>query len=124
VSSSHENKAQTSFGPMAYTESGIGPAMVFIHGWPMQKETFSPIIRILQKTFRCISFDLIDIGDSRPATARTPISFHQQVLALKEAISALGLERYALVGQDSGGFIARLLAANNANVTNLILFNT
>jgi pimeloyl-ACP methyl ester carboxylesterase len=109
---------------MSYIESGTGPAMVFIHGWPMQKETFSPITRILQKYFRCICFDLIDIGDSRPATVPTPISFHQQVAALKEAISALGLERYALVGQNSGGFIARLLAANNANVTNLILFNT
>jgi pimeloyl-ACP methyl ester carboxylesterase len=109
---------------MSYIESGTGPAMVFIHGWPMQKETFLPIIGILQKTFRCISFDLIDIGESRPATAPTPISFHQQVSALKEAISALGLERYALVGQNSGGFIARLMAANNSNVTNLILFNT
>jgi pimeloyl-ACP methyl ester carboxylesterase len=109
---------------MSYIESGTGPAMVFIHGWPMQKETFLPITRILQKDFRCICFDLIDIGDSRPATAPTPISFHQQVAALKEAISALGLERYALVGQNSGGFIARLLAANNASVTNLILFNT
>ena len=117
-------RVQTSWGPMSYIESGTGPAMVFVHGWPMQKETFLPITRILQKDFRCISFDLIDIGDSRPATTATPLSFHQQVEALKEAVSALGLARYALVGQNSGGFIARLLAAHNPSVTNLILFNT
>lgn len=109
---------------MSYIESGAGPAIVFIHGWPMQKETFLPITRVLQEDFRCISFDLIDIGESRPAATQTPISFHEQVAALKEAISTLGLERYALVGQNSGGFIARLLAANNKSVTNLILFNT
>ena len=55
-------RVQTSWGPMSYIESGTGPAMVFVHGWPMQKETFLPITRILQKEFRCISFDLIDIG--------------------------------------------------------------
>ena len=64
---------------MSYIESGTGPAMVFVHGWPMQKETFLPITRILQKDFRCTSFDLIDIGDSRPADMATPLSFHQQV---------------------------------------------
>jgi haloalkane dehalogenase len=109
---------------MAYTESGIGPTMIFIHGWPMQKETFLPLTRILQRYFRCISFDLIDIGDSRPATVPTSISFDQQVAALKEAIAALGLDHYALVGQNSGGFIARLLAEDNPKVTNVILFNT
>jgi len=122
--SGNTNKVNTTFGPMSYIDSGIGPALVFIHGWPMQKETFLPITRILQKDFRCICFDLIDIGESRPSTAPTPISFHQQVAALKEAISSLGLEQYTLVGQNSGGFIARLLAANNASVKKLILFNT
>lgn len=53
-----------------------------------------------------------------------PLCFHQQVIALQEAIEALGLSTYALVGQDSGGFIARLLADQNPKVTNLILFNT
>lgn len=122
--SGNTNKVNTTFGPMSYIDSGIGPALVFIHGWPMQKETFLPITRILQKDFRCICFDLIDIGESRPSTAPTPLSFHQQVAALKEAISSLGLEQYTLVGQNSGGFIARLLAANNASVKKLILFNT
>ena len=90
----------------------------------MQKETFAPITRILDTSFRCISFDLIDIGSSRPATTPTPISFHQQKEALKEAIAALQLNPYILVGQNSGGFIARLLAEGNPDVTNLILFNT
>lgn len=109
---------------MAYTESGKGPTIVFIHGWPLQKETFLPLTRILQQDFRCVSFDLIDIGESRPATAPTPITFQQQVAALKEAMAALGIVGYALVGQNSGGFIARLLAENNPHVSNLILFNT
>gem|GEM_PF-6296558 len=99
VNSSDTNKVNTSFGPMSYIDSGIGPALVFIHGWPMQKETFLPITRILQKDFRCISFNLIDIGESRPSTAPTPLSFHQQVAALNEAISTLGLEQYALVSK-------------------------
>lgn len=120
----YTKQVKTSFGPMAYIESGEGLTMIFIHGWPLQKETFLPLTRILQKSYRCISFDLIDIGDSRPATAPTPISFDQQVAALKEAIAALGIERFALVGQNSGGFIARLLAKDNPNVTHLILFNT
>jgi pimeloyl-ACP methyl ester carboxylesterase len=119
-----ERQIKTTFGPMSFIESGVGPAMVFIHGWPMQKETFEPITRILSKNFRCISFDLIDIGNSRPATTPAPISFHQQVAALEEAITNLQLTQHTLVGQDSGGFIARLLAEANPKVTNLILFNT
>jgi pimeloyl-ACP methyl ester carboxylesterase len=73
--SGNTNKVNTTFGPMSYIDSGTGPALVFIHGWPMQKETFLPITRILQKDFRCICFDLIDIGESRPSTAPTPLSF-------------------------------------------------
>lgn len=124
MSNANEKQVRTSFGPMSYLDSGSGPVMILIHGWPLQKETFTPITRILSKNFRCISFDLIDIGNSRPALKPTPISFHQQVTALKEAFVALQLTNYTLVGQNSGGFIARLLAENCSNVMNLILFNT
>lgn len=119
-----ERTAHTSYGPMAYLEAGHGPAMVFLHGWPFQKQTFQPLIRQLRHDFRCLAFDLIDIGASRPATRPPPLRFREQARAVREAIATLGVQRYVLVGQNSGGFIARLVAEDNPEVTNLVLIDT
>lgn len=42
----------------------------------------------------------------------------------RAVVDALGLERYSLLAHDSGGFIARLLAADDPRVTRIVLGDT
>ncbi|AKJ29036.1 alpha/beta fold hydrolase [Caldimonas brevitalea] len=120
-----EKHVEIGLGRMSYLEEGQGPPVVFIHGWPMNKQTFLPIIDLLKDAYRCISLDLLDIGGSRPVKGDAPFSFPQHARAILEALDKIGIQRFSLVGQDSGGFISRLVAdIAGARVDQLILFNT
>lgn len=63
-----------------------------------------------------------------PGTGQTewsgPISFRHSIAALRQGIDALGLSRYALFGHDSGGAIARYVAADDPRVSALLLEDT
>jgi pimeloyl-ACP methyl ester carboxylesterase len=112
-------------GRLAYLDEGSGPPLIFIHGWPLNKETFGPLIARLKQSFRCIAFDLLDIGDSRPVASGVPLSFPRHAACILDALDELDVDRFFLVGQDSGGLIARMMASQRpGRVSQLILFNT
>ena len=46
------------------------------------------------------------------------------VATVRRAVEALGLASYAMLAHDSGGFIARMVAADDPRVTGLVLGNT
>lgn len=120
-----KKQIEISQGRMSYLEEGLGPTLVFIHGWPMNKETFLPIIDLLKDSYRCISLDLLDIGESRPVKGKAPLSFPQHARAVLEALDKMGIQQFSLVGQDSGGFIGRMMAdLAGPRIDQMILFNT
>jgi haloalkane dehalogenase len=108
-------------GRLAYWRFGRGPDVVLVHGWPLHAATFRAIVPALAKEHTLHLFDL-------PGTGHTewhgPIGFQSHAVALRAAIDALGIARYALVAHDSGGTIARLLAADDARAEALVLGNT
>jgi pimeloyl-ACP methyl ester carboxylesterase len=68
--------------------------------------------------------DLPGMGDSRWSDA-TDFSFPGQGRTLKALVDRLGLERYAVLAQDTGGTFARFLALSDlARVEKLALVNT
>jgi pimeloyl-ACP methyl ester carboxylesterase len=112
-------------GRLAYLDEGAGPALVFVHGWPLNKEAFLPLITRLRHAFRCIAFDLSDIGNSRPVAATGGLSFPRHAAIILSALEHIGVKQFYLVGQDSGGFIARIMASLAPDrVPQLVLFNT
>ena len=91
-----------------YERTGNGPDVLFIHGWPLTGATWRNIVPAMDG-FTCHVIDLPGIG--RSTDARPPRGFFEQADAVIEIAEALGLERYSLVGHDSGGFIARVVAS-------------
>jgi haloalkane dehalogenase len=108
-------------GRLAYYRFGQGPDVVLIHGWPLHSATFRHIVPELSRSFTLHLFDL-------PGTGRTewrgPVELASHHRVVRSAIDAIGLSDYALLAHDSGGLIARHLAAEDPRVTGLVLGNT
>lgn len=108
---------------LAYYRFGRGPDVVLIHGWPLTAATYRHLVARLAERYTCHLFDLPTTGATE-ITAATPIGIPQHAATVRAAIDRLGLSRYALVGHDSGGFIARIVAANDPRAVALVLSNT
>ena len=108
---------------VAYTRVGSGPALLLIHGWPFDRSSFAGLLPALSARFTCYLPDTPGLGATE-WTERTDFSFGGQARALRAFADALGLSEYAVVAHDTGGTIARLLAADDARLTRLVLLNT
>lgn len=105
-------------------KAGEGPALVLLHGFPLSGLTWRKIVPDLSKQFTCYALDLVGLGES---TSRDAVDFSSQGQAevLQRALLAQGVSSYALMGYDTGGWIARELALlDPKRVTHLVLMNT
>ncbi len=109
---------------IAYRVFGKGPALVFVHGWPLSGHTFRGLANHLHADFTCYVPDLPGAGQSPPrAGARE--TFTDFAALLGGFVDAVKLDRFCVAGNDSGGTIARLLAvAMPERVDGMFLFNT
>lgn len=108
---------------VAHRRLGSGPDVVFVHGWPLQSATWRHVVAALPE-YTCHLIDLPGAGASR-ATRRTPLSLRDHVDSLDAVLDHLHLERFTLVGHDSGGMIARYVAARRPDqVAALVLTGT
>ncbi|MDB4976978.1 MAG: alpha/beta hydrolase fold [Myxococcaceae bacterium] len=108
---------------LAYWKFGSGPDLVFVHGWPLHAATFRAVVPALAESFTCHLLDLPGAGKSVSA-ATAPIDFQSHVSALRSALDALQVNRYSLLAHDSGGVVARLLAASDRRVRRMVLWGT
>jgi pimeloyl-ACP methyl ester carboxylesterase len=109
---------------LTYRRFGQGPAVVLVHGWPLNGATYRGLVRILSKQFTCYVPDLPGAGQT-PWDPRTQDALLDWGHLLVRFVDALGLARVALVGHDSGGAIARVAAAElGSRVSLLALIDT
>lgn len=109
---------------VCYGKAGEGPALILLHGFPLSGLTWRKVVPEVATRFTCYAFDLMGLGNS---TSRDPAHFSSQGQAevLQRALFALGVSSYALIGNDTGGWIARELALLHPHrVTHLALMNT
>ena len=115
--------ADVKSGRIAYFEKGRGPAALFVHGVPLNGYHWRHVIDRVQHRRRCIAIDLMGLGYSEIALAQD-VSFTAQARMIAEVLDATGFEQVDLIGNDSGGAIAQIFAANYPNRLNsLILTN-
>ncbi|MEL7158222.1 MAG: alpha/beta hydrolase [Actinomycetota bacterium] len=108
---------------LGYRASGSGPDLLFIHGWPLNRETWRGVAAALGD-FRCHLIDLPGCGQSR-TPAHVPVSLEGHIDAVTIAIERLGLRSVTLVAQDSGGLVARNVAVRKPDVVDgLVLCGT
>lgn len=109
---------------VCYRQAGAGPALVLLHGFPLSGMTWRGLIPELSKRFTCYALDLVGLGDST-SSDNVDFSSQGQGAVVQQALRALGVSPYALIGNDTGGWVARELAAlEPERVTHLVLTNT
>ncbi len=109
---------------IAYRTIGSGPPLLMIHGWPFSSLSFRALARRLSPRFTCILPDTPGLGETRWRDA-TPFAFARQTATLRAFVDHLGLGRYALLGHDTGGTLARLLAlTDRERAGRLVIMNT
>ncbi|MGH3613402.1 MAG: alpha/beta fold hydrolase [Pseudonocardia sp.] len=87
-----------------YVIGGQGPPVVLLHGFPETWWTWRQVMPLLARTHTVIAPDLRGIGCSSLA----PEGYDAQTLAqdVHGLVGVLGLREVALVGHDTGGWVA------------------
>src|SRR3989442_1523663 len=98
--------AEVSGLKMAYADLGEGPAVVLIHGFPTSADLWAREAFLLASRMRVIVPDLIGYGESdKPADL--DLSTRPQAGYVRELLTSLGIEEFAVVGHGMGGRIAQ-----------------
>lgn len=117
-------KLRTGDATLGLRQYGQGPALLLVHGFPLYGFTWRQLLPALARHFTCYVPDLAGKGESEWGED-TRFDFTDHAARLKELMDQLGVERYAVMAQDTGGTVARCLALiDPARVTRLVLFNT
>jgi pimeloyl-ACP methyl ester carboxylesterase len=107
---------------LAYTRIGSGPAVLMVHGWPVDRRLWREVAPLLAaRGLTVVTVDLPGLGDSAPP----PRGDYRKVATadqLHTLMQRLGHERFSLVGHDIGGMVAYALAAKHpGSVERLVL---
>jgi pimeloyl-ACP methyl ester carboxylesterase len=105
---------RTSFGDIAYSDQGVGPTALFVHGIFLNGYLWRHVVDQLAGVRRCIAIDLLAHGGTRTAEG-VDLNFSTQADMLAEFCEALHLDQVDLVGNDSGGGIAQIFATRYPN---------
>jgi pimeloyl-ACP methyl ester carboxylesterase len=99
-------------GEFAYVEMGEGPPAVFVHGLFVSSYLWRHVLEELAGERRCIGFELPNHGGGSVSDEQ-PLTLEGLARCLESFVGALGLERFDLVANDTGGAIAQMLAVRN-----------
>lgn len=109
-------------GPVAITDEGRGPVLVFVHAG-MWSYVWRQVVRRLRNEFRCITVDFPGFGLAPDGT--TPPTLDALADVLAELVEMLDLNRYTLVAHDLGGPVGLAAAARHPQrIAGLVLANT
>jgi pimeloyl-ACP methyl ester carboxylesterase len=103
---------ETAVGQISFLEQGAGPVALFVHGVFLNAHLWEGTMDGVADMRRCIAPDLLCHGATRERPA-ADVSFAGQAQALVELLDVLDVDRVDLVGTDSGGGIAQILAARH-----------
>jgi pimeloyl-ACP methyl ester carboxylesterase len=102
-----------SSGPVRYREAGEGKPIVFVHGYLVDGRLWSGVVDRLSDHYRCIAPDW-PLGAQQVAmNPNADLSPPGLARLIAEFIEQLGTEDVTVVGNDSGGAISQILAAND-----------
>jgi pimeloyl-ACP methyl ester carboxylesterase len=102
----------TPSGRIAYVERGEGPLALFVHGVLLNGYLWRHQLAQLGDVRRCVAIDLLAHGHTEIA-ADQDVSSNANAAMLGQFLDALEVERADIVGNDSGGGIAQIFAADH-----------
>jgi pimeloyl-ACP methyl ester carboxylesterase len=117
-------RVATPTATVAYRRFGAGPALLLVHGFPLSGFTWRKVLPRLAERYTCWVPDVPGMGETEWTDA-TDFSFPGQGRTLKAFADAVGIDRFSVLAQDTGGTFARYLALEDpARVEKLMLINT
>lgn len=106
---------------------GDGPPVLLLHGYPQTHTTWHTVAPLLAERYTVVCPDLRGYGDSdKPWGAADHSTYSKRVMARDQVrvMTALGFERFAVVGHDRGARVAHRLALDfPERVTRLALLD-
>jgi pimeloyl-ACP methyl ester carboxylesterase len=116
-------KARIDGGDVCYEERGEGPAVVFLHAFPLSASMWDAQCEALSQTHRVLRFDARGFGGSTPGE----LAFTMDRIADDAAtlLERLGVERAVVAGCSMGGYAALAFARRHAGrLAGLVLLDT
>jgi pimeloyl-ACP methyl ester carboxylesterase len=89
---------------LAYTDTGMGPPILMIHGYPFNRTLWDEQVEALSSRHRVIAPDLRGFGESDAAPGTATMNLMARDLAL--LLNHLGIVRAAVCGLSMGGYVA------------------
>jgi len=115
--------AETAFGRIAYVDRGEGPAVLFLHGFPLSGFQWRGAIDRLSPHRRCLAPDLMGLGYTEVASGQNVAPAAQSDM-LGAFLDRLGVRQVDLIANDSGGAVAQLFVTKFPHrVRTLLLTN-
>ncbi|MEM7098863.1 MAG: alpha/beta hydrolase [Pseudomonadota bacterium] len=113
--------APTHLGDIEYRDVGEGPAIVFLHLVLAEASHWDKMPELLADRYRCV-FPTLPMGAHRlPARVDADLSVDGLARAVVDLIHHLDLDAVTLVGNDSGGAISQVIAANHREVLDRVV---
>jgi pimeloyl-ACP methyl ester carboxylesterase len=100
-------------GTLHYHEAGDGAPIVFLHGYLMGANLWGPVVHLLNDRYRCIGPELPFGAHPTPMAPDVDLSTAGVGRLVADFLAALDLREVILVGNDSGGAIAQVVAARH-----------
>jgi pimeloyl-ACP methyl ester carboxylesterase len=100
-------------GTLHYQQAGSGPPIVFLHGYLMGANLWAPVTQLLAGEFRCITPELPFGAHPTPLRPDADLTTTGVSRLVADFLQAPDLHQVILVGNDSGGAIAQVVAARH-----------
>ncbi len=104
-----------------YTVQGEGPAVVLLHGWGANLQSFRMVQDFLSRNFRTYAIDLPGFGESDEPPVAWGVPEYTDFL--HKWLTSLNIENPILVGHSNGGRIS-IMYASSRPVRKIILIDS
>jgi pimeloyl-ACP methyl ester carboxylesterase len=116
------NRIELPVGTIEYEDTGEGPVLVLLHGLMMDASLWDGVIADLCRDHRCVA-PTLPLGAHRHAMRPdAPLSLRDIAGLVVELLDRLDLRDVTLIGNDTGGAVAQLIACgDSARVGRIVL---
>ena len=94
---------ELSYNGIAYYKEGLGDAVVLLHGYPMDKNSWMDMIAVLSRAYKVIAIDIPGLGNSSPSKSNSFEAIADQV---HDLLRYENIEKAVFVGHSMGGYVA------------------